>query len=680
MQTNHAQSIALQSGRRVWFVRAVCLSVLAVLLVPLLAVPALATDLGAPVDKSTWAAQMRQRVFGLRTPGSVQGASLGGSSSTLDLGSRVAGTQRAAHVSATLNKVAITQATFSTSMQGPNAIRKAGTRAVGAAGSAASAAFAFDLGYNIGGAYMEGVFGIESNGFACDIGSIVGAGCDLVADPLYVSNSDVGTVTPPGWSADPWVGYWWQNCGTGSGCSGGTLATGSAMLDVASAPPYSADTFATPHPTAQLRFLPDSTRFNPSATNKGNLFINGDPTGHPASSSPSITVQAKCRVVATGVIETCSMYGGAIQHGAATSVPGGGSAPPAPLSPIGTSAGRVFDHILVRSGGADLYKWYPEGHTLRPPVESPDPDRRWVTTFKCDNGSPSTVTGDPWRESSAEWPAPLEPTCTTGSLTYVKVEQVAAGLDPWVLYEWSTPAEVQTWAGSYPECTTGGCVLELHRLDAATGTRLACFDNPEACLGWFESPAKADEYVCTYGTHTLALDECNTYSVIFDPKRATTGGTFADPLTGEAPAPGTGTPADPDAGCGAAPAFEFTLGGIGYWIAHGTEWALCEAFVPEPVQWADLSDKSPLPEVRSAVEAWQEIEEAGTGSECLVIGVDLPLGWGRAEVLDTCGTDPGMVWLRQNRGLLAAAVWLSFGAGVAGWAWRTYAPGAGGTT
>lgn len=679
MQTNHAQSIALQSGRRVWFVRAVCLSLLAVLLLPLTAGAAAAsTPPVAPVSDSAWRDLLRSAGVKLRVPGSVQSASLGGSGSSLGTVNRVAGTARAAQVSATLNKVAITQQTFSASMEGPTAIRKVGTLATKAGGTALSAAFAVDLGYSIGGFYMENVFGIQSDGLLCDVQSLAGdAACGLVADPEYVPNSDVVLGAP---------GY----------------VPGSAMLSGApvGSPPWQ---FAYSFGAAVAPGTdPYGQRLYPSMTfplTSWSTVLMGAGTA-----SDAYRVHAVCKVTATGAFQFMTGSGKWAQGGTDAAknlagppvvqvLSGAGSGATVASGDCGASA-TFYGWALSDQAGASPTAaglaanldagyaiWYLTPGNPGYAVQSADPLRGWLTEWTCAPGGSHSAASAQYRESDDTYPTPVQPSCSSGSLEYVKVTQTDsdASTEPWVLYEWSMPAEVGAWAAAYPECTDGSCLLELHRQDAATGTRLSCFENPEACLAWFEDPAKADTYVCTYGSHVLALDECNAYSVMFDPAKRSAAGTFADPATGAAPAaPAPGT--DPGAGCGKAPAFEFTLGGLGYWIAHGTEWALCEAFKPEPIAWADLSGKSPLPEVRSAVEAWQEIEDAGTGSECLVIGFDLPMGWGHVDVLDTCGSDPAMVWLRDNRGLLAAAVWLSFGAGVAGWAWRTYAPGAGGTT
>jgi hypothetical protein len=87
-----------------------------------------------------------------------------------------------------------------------------------------------------------------------------------------------------------------------------------------------------------------------------------------------------------------------------------------------------------------------------------------------------------------------------------------------------------------------------------------------------------------------------------------------------------------------------------------------------------LAGKSPAPEVGSIV-AW--LVPPDESSRCLVVDLSLgAIGKGTLPAFDSCGDDKAVTWLRDNRGLTGAVVWLTLGLGVAWWAWRTYAPGA----
>jgi hypothetical protein len=154
----------------------------------------------------------------------------------------------------------------------------------------------------------------------------------------------------------------------------------------------------------------------------------------------------------------------------------------------------------------------------------------------------------------------------------------------------------------------GGCLLELFRIDPATGAQLSCFANPASCVDWYSDPAKADVYRCVYGGQAVALSECDLYRPTFNvtagkptkdnegkDQPAATTSPYGDPKHEGNPVPATDpapTPEQPDDGC--PPPFSFTAGGLGYWVTKGTACALSWAFVPG-------SDSTSLTRVKTAI-------------------------------------------------------------------------------
>ena len=520
--------------------RAASVVVIALVLGPLLFVtPSQAYSL------ADWSRQLRDRAAALRVPGSTITAAMPGGSSDPNLSvRRIAGVQRSAAAGA--RGITLVPSDAITSVTDPLSPRKAGVKALGALGTAVTAAYGVDLVYQgatAGFSYL-GWFGADasSGSIVCDVQSLLGdASCALGPLPEYVVNGDV-----PAWSPG-----WADGVSTltvetrGGGSFGGTYPVGTMTVV--------ADIQHTGN--ALTGTLTPTRAFNPNATPYGESgYVNAGwsvalyPDAGSGGGSGVYNIASNARILATAMGQD------------------------QPYSVVITDGKGIL-------GPGHSITYYSPTHPLRPPDQDADPARTWVTTFECSDGSGGAVTGDPWRESQPEWPGPLSPSCTSGGLTYVLVQQTSPGLDPWTLYEWRAPDALDDYAAAYPQCADASCVLELHRVDAATGTQLACFDNPEACAQWFEDPARSTNYVCTYGGAVVDLSECYVYAPTFDPaKRTDAGPAYADPATGTTPTPGTSPGPEPSTGC--PPPFEFTLGGFGYWVTKGTSCALEWAFVP----------------------------------------------------------------------------------------------------
>lgn len=513
---------------------------------------------GTGVPRAQWENFMRQRVFGLRVPGRVVQAGIpavqGESASATSI-RRIAGVQRS--VGAAARGITLVPADSITSVTDPLSPKKAGLKVLGAAGSVLTAAWGADLVYQqfsghgvLGSAFgFGGLYGsadTTTGNLLCDVKQIFNeASCAIAPAPDYVVNSDV-----PAWSPGWRGGRSFLTLTTlGGGSFGFTYPAGTMVVS-----------FEVQHGGDQLTatavpsraFNPDASPYGESGYVRSGWSVAVYPDALSTGGASANWISNNPRILSTSM--------GADQAYSLAITDGTGD-----LSP---------EHAVI---------YYSPTHPDRPADQSADPARRWVTTWRCTDGSEGSTATDPWHETDPEWLAPASPSCSSSGLQYVRVQQVAEGLDPWTLYEWQAPETVQEYADAYPQCTDAACVLELLRVDAATGTRVACFDNPDACAKWFEDPARADSYVCTYGGSDVDLRECYVYAPTFDFTKAQPDtGTYADPETGVRPPsmPGSGDPTWEPNPCGDAPPFEFSLGGIGYWIAHGTNWALCKAFRP----------------------------------------------------------------------------------------------------
>lgn len=382
----------------------------------------------------------------------------------------------------------------------------------------------------------------------------------------YVPNVDVAAlVVPPGWVGQPaWPG-WWREC-TALQCRYDNI-TQSEFLSELDGPPQStgggvyASTLVgsgSPYPLALLT----SGTWDPST---GSWYL----IGHLDDGG---TVQSP-------VVAATKVAAGELPSGGGLSVP----------------SGRYLVSVDLRdASGQVVATWYPVGSPSRPAEVDSDPLRSWRTDWTCTGGGTGSASSMPFRESDPTWPQFPEVTCPAGLIaTEVNIWEVTPGLDDALVYSWTVPAEVASWANDFPECLDGSCVLDLRRVDPATGAAVSCLSNPAACVDWWSDPAKADNYRCVYGSHAVALDECAVYRPTFNvatgaptvddqgqPHPASETEPYGDPGADGEPVPTpdpSGSPA-PDDGC--PPPFEFTAGGIGYWVTKGAQCALAWAFVP----------------------------------------------------------------------------------------------------
>jgi hypothetical protein len=159
-----------------------------------------------------------------------------------------------------------------------------------------------------------------------------------------------------------------------------------------------------------------------------------------------------------------------------------------------------------------------------------------AATIQCsitgDNGQTYTKSTDAYTDSSGKTPDPQCPDLPDGVVaTHIATQSNSSSASK-PIQSADTTAEYQDWAHTYPECTTGACKLDLKHQSAGVQGK-SCFDDGAVCNGWFTDPAKADNYACTYGTHTVDLSQCAVYSGTFDPARIAAGAPYSDPMTGE---------------------------------------------------------------------------------------------------------------------------------------------------
>lgn len=134
----------------------------------------------------------------------------------------------------------------------------------------------------------------------------------------------------------------------------------------------------------------------------------------------------------------------------------------------------------------------------------------------------------PWRESDGEFPAIKCPDVPPGKIAAsTEIQQTTEGGTPQTVFKEPTTPEYQAWAGAYPECSDGTCLLDL-RQDA-----VSCFTATATCADWFTETDRDTRYSCKYGTHAMPLTECFIYAELFKPDSLTTGKPWADPETGQ---------------------------------------------------------------------------------------------------------------------------------------------------
>lgn len=162
-----------------------------------------------------------------------------------------------------------------------------------------------------------------------------------------------------------------------------------------------------------------------------------------------------------------------------------------------------------------------------------DPDRRLDCKVTYTDSTTATRSSALYKESSGvlgQAQCPETPLNKTPSKVEVNEVQPGNGTTQEV-YDESVTDDYKDWWTQYPECRSGACSLDLIRL--APSPAVSCFDLEEGCIDWHTDPNKAENYLCRYGVHDVALEECNVYAGLFQPGRVTTGSPYTDPSTGE---------------------------------------------------------------------------------------------------------------------------------------------------
>lgn len=162
-----------------------------------------------------------------------------------------------------------------------------------------------------------------------------------------------------------------------------------------------------------------------------------------------------------------------------------------------------------------------------------DPNRSIVCKVTMTDGTSVQASSDTYKESTGATAPTRCPATPPGKVpNKVTLTQKTDGQPDQTLYDEPTTPGFKQWAQDYPECGTGACKLDLHKVNG--GTRVSCFSAAlaDGCPGWWEDPSKTSNYKCTYGTHDVDIEECAVYSGIFAPGRATTGAPYSDPTTG----------------------------------------------------------------------------------------------------------------------------------------------------
>jgi len=259
-----------------------------------------------------------------------------------------------------------------------------------------------------------------------------------------------------------------------------------------------------------------------------------------------------------------------------------------------------FDHLEAYNSyilADPIAIYWPVGNPARPADASADPVRVWETRWQCASASASSARSEGFLESWPEWPMYPPAECAGGAVPqWVEVWEITptGEAEDVLLESWTPTQPMIDWQTNFPQCGDGSCRLLLSRIDAATGLRLSCLANSSLCVDWWQDPARADNYECTYGGGVVAIEECAAYAPTFNvatgvdvqteagPKPAGEIGPYADPATGEpvpaddpTPAPEPGTQ---DNTC--PPPFSWSSLLNPWWNYKGVTCAMEWAFVP----------------------------------------------------------------------------------------------------
>lgn len=293
-----------------------------------------------------------------------------------------------------------------------------------------------------------------------------------------------------------------------------------------------------------------------------------------------------------------------------------------------------------------------------PVLQVGDPDRLLRCQITLSNGSTLTAETATFKETDEQLPAVNCPNEFPPelSVTNVTIWEVGGG-QTHELYNEDTTPEYQA-AAAYPECSGGACLLDLRAVE----TGVSCFQDPVPCADWFESPTKADDYTCWYGTHSVSLGECGVYAPSFKPEAKTSNAPYGDPLTGE-PLPNSNPENALDAPL--VPEGE-NCWGSAWGSFNPLEWVMVPvmcawqwAMVPSPADVAEARetlkekfDGSPPGKITAAVSTVLAGVEVPTGCE----GVTVDFSWVKRDafadapfpdsfrMLQACPGDPLFPW------------------------------------
>lgn len=307
---------------------------------------------------------------------------------------------------------------------------------------------------------------------------------------------------------------------------------------------------------------------------------------------------------------------------------------------------------VITDGGVRLqndagdFLWFNPVSPNYEPGYGANPERRFKCLIKGSNGTNYTGYSEPFFETD---PSVAPMACPT----------LPAEVKPWEITVWETGGgpdvevykEVMTDEGKshgqlYPECEAGTCMLDLLK------NGISCFAKPGPCADWFEDPTKTETYSCKYGSHTVALAECNVYGPSFkeDPK------VKGDPVTGEplpTPTGGNSIPGvvvtDPtNAGLCMAKGYSSVANPI-EWVLVPVQCALAWAFQPRPLEVYRMNnelitklDQTVLQDADELVTAYTApfvLAEGDCKGPPFQIDIDLNQGAGMSETfypLDAC--------------------------------------------
>ncbi|MCG2801715.1 MAG: hypothetical protein L6311_06425 [Cellulomonas sp.] len=548
---------------------------------------AASADVVAPPDAgqgfAQWERQLAARSGASRLPSST--LSSGATATT-----RIAGASRSITSTAATGQITVGEAT--TALQGAS---KFGMLAKGAT-AAVTAATGFDIGYNGTTFVMGQVFGIRSDGFVCDMSQLLGdSSCVPVLAPQVDPDADVTSV-PEGWSAID-AGHARAN----TYCHGATCVQ------------FTMDSVYADHVVVK------ATTISWSAAEQwysGFIYV---------ARQSTVDQWTDYDYMRWAYVSDYTGFNVARAAGGVTYI-------------VAAASGASEANPVVAVKAIDV-AWFAKGTQFYKPAVSGSVERWWHTEWQCEGGAVQSAESAHFLESDPEFPLMPQATCNGASVSHVTVSEYGAGVDAVPVYSWDMPQQLKDWQQAYPECGDASCVLELQRVDATTGSRLACFDSPSLCADWLTDPAKTDDYRCVYGTHDVALDECNVYGPTFKAPGPDGSVQYGDPQDGTGTsAPVAPLPA-PDDGC--PPPFTWTSMFNPWWYYKGGLCVVQQAFLPSaPLQTSKVTaawNGSALGQVGGVVSNLGAGFAAIGGGECGVITDSEPvplLGW--HLVVDTC--------------------------------------------